>query len=119
MVVVAKKCWSGSGDHTHDVVPCSFAVDIFFDNSWKERGSKNILGPPTSIESRQLRVESIYVVYIYTQSIPILIASTPPTRLSADVQHFHEYQGEKRDEDGRNKERRLLCPCYQGRGQEL
>ena len=58
-------CWLGSGEHTHDVVPCSFAVDIFFDNSWKERGSKNILGPPTSIESRQLRVESIYVVYIY------------------------------------------------------
>lgn len=69
MVVVAKKCWLGSGDHTHDVVPCSFAVDIFFDNSWKERGSKNILGPPTSIESRQLRVESIYVVYIYIYPI--------------------------------------------------
>lgn len=69
MVVVAKKCWLGSGDHTHDVVPCSFAVDIFFDNSWKERGSKNILGPPTSIESRQLRVESIYVVYIYIPNL--------------------------------------------------
>lgn len=110
----------GSNPHTHDVVTCSFAVDIFFDNSFWTRFKKylratNIHWKPTTPGRVYL-----YIIYpIWAQSIPILIASTPPTRLSADVQHFHEYQGEKRDEDGRNKERRLLCPCYQGRGQEL